>query len=134
MTDTPAPKPKRGVIMLVDDDRFLLDMYSTKFLHADFSVEACQSAKEALTILRAGVTPVAILFDIVMPESDGFNFLKTIQTEKLQRTSILIALTNQSNDSDQEEATKLGADKFVVKATMIPSEVVAMVEEELQKK
>lgn len=124
----------RGVIILIDDDRFLLDMYSTKFLHAGFTVQACQSVKEALTMLRGGVTPIAILFDIIMPELDGFNFLKTVQEENLGKGAVLIALTNQSNDSDQEQAMKLGADRFVVKATMIPSEVVAMVEEELKKK
>ena len=129
MTETP-----KKTIVLVDDDRFLLDMYSLKFLQAGFTVEPCQSVAEALTILRGGAKPVAILFDIVMPGEDGFTLLRTIHDEHLADDAALIALTNQSNDSDKAEAEKYGVTRYVVKASMIPSEVVEMAQEEIAKK
>ena len=44
------------------------------------------------------------------------------------------AVTNQSDDSEREKALQLGADRYIVKASMIPSEVVSAVAEELAKK
>ena len=121
-------------ILILDDDRFLLDMYSAKFLQAGFRVEACSKTEDALTLLRGGYDPIAILFDLVMPEKDGFEFLSAVGGEKLAPHAILIALTNQSNDADRIQAEKLGAAKYVIKATMIPSEVVNMTKEEISKK
>lgn len=120
--------------MLVDDDKFLLDMYSMKFSQAGFAVLPCFSAAEALDKLRTGVVPAAVLFDITMPGDDGFTLLQKIREEKLAESAKMIALTNQGADSDKKRAEELGAARYVIKATMIPSEVVAMVQEELGKK
>ncbi len=123
--------PDKQHVLILDDDRFLLDMYSAKFIQAGFEVSACQSTKEALDELRKGIKPKAILFDVVMPGEDGFAFLAAVTGEKLAPEAKLIALTNQSNDKDRAQAETLGATRYVVKASMIPSEVVNMVKEEL---
>jgi CheY-like chemotaxis protein len=118
-------------VMLVDDDKFLLDMYSLKFTQEGFTVISCFSVHEAIEALRGGAKADIVLFDITMPGQDGFEFLKGVRDEKLAGTARLIALTNQSNDTDRKHAEELGAQKYVVKASMIPSEVVSMVKEEL---
>ena len=46
----------------------------------------------------------------------------------------LIALTNQSSDVEKKHAEDLGATRYCIKATMIPSEVVKMVGDEIAKK
>ncbi len=122
MTDTKAQ------VLLVDDDKFLLDMYSMKFVQQGFGVQACLSAHDALDYLRGGHKPDVILFDLIMPECDGFTFLETLRTEKLAEKALKFALTNQSTDPEKEKIRELGGDKLIVKATMIPSEVVNMVE------
>lgn len=121
-------------VMLVDDDKFLLDMYSLKFSQAGYTVFPCFSTKEALEKLRGGAAPQVVLFDVTMPGEDGFVLLETIHTEKLAPNAKLIALTNQGSDSDKKRAEDLGINRYVIKATMIPSEVVNMVKEELGKK
>src|SRR3989344_3300026 len=70
-------------ILLVDDDKFLVDMYSMKFTGQGYSVQACLSANDAIKVLKDGFIPDAIVFDLVMPECDGYAFLKTLNTEKL---------------------------------------------------
>lgn len=120
-------------IMLVDDDKFLLGMYSTKFAASGFLAQACLSAKEALEALRGGFSPSAILFDITMPEMDGFTFLQALSSEKLAEHALKIALTNQSDDAEKAKATELGAALYVVKASVIPSEVVNIVTDALAK-
>lgn len=120
--------------MLVDDDKFLLDMYSLKFTQEGFIVIPCFSVREALDSLRGGAAPQVVLFDITMPGEDGFSFLEKLREEKLAPGAKLIALTNQSNDADRKRAEELGADRYVVKASMIPSEVVALVKNTLGQK
>ena len=118
-------------VLLLDDDKFLLDMYALKFSQEGFGVIPCFSVEEALQTMRAGEKPDAILFDIAMPGEDGFGFLSRLKQEKLEGSARLIALTNQSSEADQKHAEELGAHRYVVKASMIPSEVVEVVRKEL---
>ena len=124
----------KGKVLLLDDDKFLADMYSMKFTQEGYEVNACLSADDAIAALRKGFDPDAILFDLVMPGRDGFSFLQAVMSEKLGPRAVKIALTNQSDDSERQKATELGADRYIVKANMIPSEVVTAVGEEIGKK
>ncbi|MCR4325437.1 MAG: response regulator [Patescibacteria group bacterium] len=116
-------------VMLVDDDKFLLDMYTTKFTQRGYSVQACISADDALKFLREGLEPNAILFDLTMPERDGLSFLQEIKDSKLASNALKIALTNQSSEEEKAKVIALGTDSYIVKATMIPSEVVNTVDQ-----
>lgn len=115
-------------ILLLDDDKFLLDMYAMKFAQQGYNVQSSLSANDAIGILRRGFQADVILFDLIMPECDGFQFLELLHTEKLAEKSVKIALTNQSTDAEKKKAQDLGADHFIGKATMIPSEVVNTVD------
>lgn len=120
-------------ILLVDDDKFLLDMYTMKFVREGYTVHACMSADDALKTLRDGFVPAVILFDITMPGQDGFAFLQSLQTEHLAEHALKIALTNQSTDAEKAKAIELGAADYLVKATLIPSEVVNTIKTALEK-
>jgi DNA-binding response OmpR family regulator len=114
-------------ILLVDDDNFLLQMYGMKFTSEGFTVQAVTSVSHALDILRQGLTPDAIAFDITMPEHDGFFLLDAIKREGLAPTAKKIALTNQQSEEEKAKALDMGADEYLIKATLIPSEVVTFV-------
>lgn len=124
----------KGKVILLDDDKFLADMYGMKFTQSGYEVNACLSVPDAIAAIQKGFDPDAILFDILMPEQDGFAFLEVLKSGKLAERAVKIALTNQSDDSEREKAMQLGADRYLVKASMIPSEVVNAVAEELAKK
>lgn len=112
-------------IFLVDDDRFLLDMYTVKFQKNGLDVETATGSNAALARLREGYTPDIILLDIIMPTMDGLALLEIIRAEKMAEKSTIIMLTNQADD--EEKAEQLGIDGFIIKAMTIPSEVVAKV-------
>lgn len=112
-------------LYLVDDDRFLLDMYAVKFKAAGHDVTAFQNGEEAIQALRDKPAPDAMLLDIVMPNIDGFQILETIRKDKLAPTTKVIVLSNQGQEADIERAKALGAAGYIIKASAIPSEVYA---------
>ena len=116
-------------ILLVDDDEFLIDMYSLKFSQAGHTIRAAKSADEALEALKDdGYTPDAVVLDLVMPYMDGFELLAAITEKDLAPGAALIVLSNQSEKEDLEKAKSLGAAGHIVKANAIPSEVLTMIE------
>lgn len=118
-------KPK---VLIIDDDKFLINMYSIKFNKKEFEVSSAMSGEEAVNKLKGGFTPDIILLDIVMPVMDGFETLEAIRTNNLSPRSLIIMLTNQGQLTDIERAKSFGINGYIIKATTIPSEVVEEVE------
>ena len=123
----------KGIVLMVDDDKFLADMYAIKFTHEGYTVHAYLAVEDALKALRSGLEPQAVLFDLLMPGCDGLSFLASLRDEHLASKAVKIALTNQSSDAEQAQARALGADEFLIKAMLLPSEVVNLVAEEMRK-
>ena len=112
-------------IYLVDDDRFLLDMYALKFKVGGHEVTTFTKGEDLLIALREQPQPDAILLDVVMPNMSGFEVLEAIRKESLLKTGMVVMLSNQGADTDIDRAKELGAAGYIVKASAIPSEVVA---------
>lgn len=112
-------------IYLVDDDRFLLDMYAVKFRAQGHDVTAFPCGKDVIEALKTKPAPDALLLDIVMPEMDGFDVLEAVRKEGIAPTSKVIILSNQGQQSDIERAKSLGVAGYIIKASAIPSEVYA---------
>ena len=115
---------KNYTVLIVDDDKFLLDMYKKKFEHDGAKVDVAVGPQDALGKLRSGAKPDILVLDIIMPGMDGIELLETIRKEKLTPDSIVVMLTNESNRERIEKAKTLGIKGYIVKATSIPTEVV----------
>lgn len=120
-------------ILIIDDDRFLLDMYSLKFKQQGFNVDSSASGQEALAKLRSGLDPAVILLDIVMPGLDGIEFIDTIKKENLAAHAVIIVLSNQGEPTDIEKAKEHGAHEYIVKANSVPSDVLEKVSSVISK-
>ena len=115
---------KQYTVLIVDDDKFLLDMYRKKFEQSGFLVDVAVGSDETLTKLRGGATPNILILDVIMPDIDGIELLELIRKEGLTSNSIVIMLTNESSQEKIEKAKKLGIKGYIIKAANIPTEVV----------
>lgn len=121
-------------ILIIDDDKFLLDMYAVKFKGAGFDVNISSSGLDAFEKITQGLVPDVILLDIVMPEMSGIEVLGRLHKELSLNNAVIIVLSNQDQPDEVNEIKKLGVDGYVVKARTIPSEVLDEVEKALAKK
>lgn len=114
----------RKKIFIVDDDAFLLSIYSTKFEKRGFETKMAANGADAIEILRSGYKPDVLIADLIMPVMDGYSMYEKIKKENLAPGVLTVILTNQATASDINKAKELGVNSFIVKATTIPSEVV----------
>ncbi|HYC34612.1 MAG TPA: response regulator [Candidatus Paceibacterota bacterium] len=119
-----AVEKKKYKIVIVDDDKFLLSMYSMKFSKEGMEVTAIGDPKEALDKFREGLSPDILILDVVMPGMDGIELLQKIREEKLAQSAVVVVLTNQGQQSDIDRAKVFNIQGYIVKATTIPSEVL----------
>ena len=129
---TPVDAKKKRIILIVDDDSFLLDMYAIRFTQAGYDVQTAMNAAETIQKLRDGLVPDVCLFDVVMPTTDGFEMLEAINQEHLIPKVVKIYLSNLGQEQDIARGKSLGAASYIVKANSTPSEVVAHVQKVLE--
>jgi len=124
---------KKLSVLIVDDDKFLVDMYALKFTERGFTAESAGSGPVALAKLDAGLSPDIFLVDIVMPEMDGFELVQLLKQRQQDKKSAIIILSNLGQKEDVEKGIALGADGYIIKASATPSEVVDKVLEIINK-
>lgn len=114
-------------ILLVEDDPFLIDIYTTKLKEGGFSVEVATGGEEGLIKLRERSFDLLVL-DIVLPRIDGWKVLEEIKNQGLKDKNLkdlkIIVLSNLGQKEEVEKGLKLGATKYLIKAHYTPSEVV----------
>ena len=121
-------------IIIVDDDKFLIDMYSIKFSEHNFEVVAVSSGSETLQKIDSGWVPDICLVDIIMPGMDGFELVAELKKRPALEKTAVIILSNLGQQEDVNKGLKLGADGYIVKASATPSEVVTKVTEIVKNK
>ena len=117
-------------ILLVEDDPFLIDIYTTKFKEAGFEVSVAEDGEEALRKIQEE-KPDLLLLDIVLPCIDGWEILERIKNQNLKGFKIVV-LSNLGQKDDIERGMRLGVDKYLVKAHLTPSKVVEEIETTLE--
>ena len=115
-------------ILLVEDDPFLIDIYTTKFKKVGFSLEVATDGEEALRKLNEK-KPDLLILDIVLPQIDGWEILKKIQADEKLKMIPVIVLSSLGQKEEVEKGIKLGAIKYLIKAHYTPSEVVKVVKD-----
>jgi DNA-binding response OmpR family regulator len=120
-------------ILLVEDDPFLIDIYTTKLMDRGFSVEVAKDGEEAQRKLNEGKFDL-LLLDIVLPHIDGWEILEKIKNEKLKIKNNLkiIVLSNLGQKEEVEKGLRLGADKYLIKAHYTPTEVIEEIKKVLK--
>ena len=113
-------------ILIVEDDDFLLQMYSTKLELEGFKVLEAMNGLQGLKIAQKE-KPALILLDLNLPELSGFEVLEQLKREDDTKHIQVLVLTNYSQKEDIDRCLELGAADYLIKAHFVPSEVIAKI-------
>lgn len=102
-------------ILVVEDDKFLVNVYRIKLSKAGYEVQIAYDGQQALTMLEA-FQPDIILLDLILPIKDGFTFLKEArQMDKFKNIPVIIA-SNLGQNEDVSKGLSLGANDYLIKS------------------
>lgn len=120
-------------ILLIEDDSFLINMYSAKFEIEGYSIFVAEDGVEGLEKTQK-LNPDIILLDIVMPRMNGFEVLEKLKADGVTKNIPVVILSNINQMEDISKGLSLGAEDYFIKAHFVPSEIVKKVENILNKK
>lgn len=98
-------------ILVVDDEKRILSLLEAYLERQGFNVVTASNGKEALFIARHE-KPDLIILDVMMPEMDGYEFMRQHRKE---RETPIILLTAKVEEDDKVIGLELGADDYVTK-------------------
>ncbi|TET84326.1 MAG: response regulator transcription factor [Anaerolineales bacterium] len=111
-----------NTIMVVDDEKRLVSLVEAYLTQEGFRVVTASNGREALFLARQE-KPDLIILDILMPEMDGYEFMRLHRKE---RETPIILLTAKVEEDDKVIGLEIGADDYVTKPFR-PRELTARV-------
>ncbi|NOX38134.1 MAG: response regulator [Calditrichaeota bacterium] len=103
-----------ATILVVDDDRFILKMFTSILQAKGYQPVCATNGMEGLQMAKK-IHPDLIFLDIMMPRMDGFETLRKLrQIREFEDTPIII-VTAKADTNTFLKAIKLGANDFIAK-------------------
>ncbi|OGD57137.1 hypothetical protein A2V71_01740 [Candidatus Berkelbacteria bacterium RBG_13_40_8] len=124
--------PKGSRVIMVDDDKMLVDMYKERLELAGYNVVVSRNGEEGLAKVREE-KPDIVLLDIMMPKINGYEALASLKSDPQTKDIPVIMLSALMRDFNREKAVEAGADDYLIKSEAMPSDVITKIEQVLQK-
>jgi two-component system alkaline phosphatase synthesis response regulator PhoP len=118
-------------ILLVEDDPFLIDIYTSQFRKAGYNIQVAPNGESALLRIKEA-KPDLMLLDIVLPKIDGWEVLKKLRQEMKINDLKVIVFSNNIQKDDSERWAKLNVLKCIPKTKLTPSELLEEIEKILK--
>ncbi len=101
-------------VLVVDDERDLLDLLSFNLKRAGYQVRTAATGREAMAAIAARV-PDLIVLDVMLPEMPGTAVASQVRSNPETAHVPIIMLTAKSQEADEVVGLAAGADDYVTK-------------------
>ncbi|MEG4226056.1 response regulator transcription factor [Microcoleus sp. N9_B2] len=112
-------------LLLVDDEPGLREAVQAYLEDSDFAVEVASNARDGWELLQQ-YNPDLVISDIMMPQVDGYQFLKQVREDPRYKALPVVFLTAKGMTSDRIQGYQAGCDAYLSKP-FDPDELVAIV-------
>ena len=127
MADETKPK-----ILLIEDDLFMIDLLVKELNVFNYDIEIAKTGTEGVEKFRS-FKPDLILLDIILPDLNGLEALRQIRRDPDGYETKVLVLSNIDEMADIEEAKRLGAAGYMVKAKFSLTEIINKIRQILEK-
>jgi len=116
------------LILLVEDDEILQELYTDRFTAAGFRVVQAMDGMAALDQMAANADIRLVLLDIMLPRLSGYDVLAQIKRHPEWRHIPVIIVSALADIDDQARGLQLGAADYITKGEMLPGAVIEKIQ------
>lgn len=113
-------------LLLVDDEPGLREAVKDYLQESGFIVQVASNAREGWELMQHN-TPDLVISDIMMPQVDGYQFLKQLREDPRFQALPVVFLTAKGMTGDRIQGYQAGVDAYLPKP-FDPDELIAIVE------
>ncbi|KRH96666.1 response regulator [Cylindrospermopsis raciborskii CHAB3438] len=119
-------------LLLVDDEPGLREAVKEYLQESGFGVRVASNAREGWELIQQN-TPDLVISDIMMPQVDGYQFLKQLRDDPRLASLPVIFLTAKGMTGDRIQGYQAGVDAYLSKP-FDPDELIAIINNLLEKR
>ena len=119
-------------LLLVDDEPGLREAVKDYLTESGFCVQVASNAREGWELMQQ-TTPDLVISDIMMPQVDGYQFLKQLRDDARFAALPVIFLTAKGMTGDRIQGYQARCDAYLSKP-FDPDELVAIIENLLERR
>jgi CheY-like chemotaxis protein len=122
--------PSHPRVLLVEDHPDIADLYQLKLQLDGYRVAVAANGRAGLDLART-LKPDVVLLDVHVPQLDGLQMLAALRADDETRELPVIICSEDDNPRLVQEASRLHAAAYLVKARLLPSRLSQTVTEVL---
>lgn len=125
---------KKGKVIIVDDDSFILGLYAEKANQKGLEVRTSLGGEKFLQMIEdSDFVPDVVVMDLMMPDMSGKQVIEKVQQSGLLSTTKFIILTNVDDENTMKEMEQLKVFSYLVKSTLTPNDMIDKILEAIEK-
>ncbi len=109
-------------VLIIEDEEYIAQMYKIRFEQGGFDVVWTNNGTDGYEAAKKE-KPNLILLDLVMPGIDGYETLSKLKIDQLTRICPVYVLSNLGQQDEIDRAMQGGADGFLIKAQLTPTQL-----------
>jgi|SRR3989344_500296 len=113
-------------ILLIEDESLLSELLEKRLKESGYDVLVAEDGEIGLAKVFSE-SPDLVLLDILLPKRNGMEILRKMHESNLTDKIPVVIISNSGQPVELEEAQKLGAKDWLVKADFDPDEVIEKV-------
>jgi len=113
-------------VLIIEDDIALYNMYSTELSLKGYEVLNVSDGSKAFEEAKKE-KPDLVLLDVMLPQKNGLAILEELKSNEDTRDIRVVMLTNYGTDENISKAVELGAEDYIMKYNIVPSELSSKV-------
>ena len=111
------PQPR---VLMIEDHPDIADLYQLKLQLEGYRVAVAADGVSGLEMARS-LKPDVTLLDVHLPHLDGLKLLSALREDETTRDLLVVVFSEDDNPTLVEEAKRLSAAAYLVKANLLPS-------------
>lgn len=126
--------PQNSYIMVVEDDKLLLEAILDKLTKEGFEAKGFVHGTEAMKrLIDAGDRPSLIWLDYYLGDTNGLSFVKILKSNPSLRDTPVFVVSNSAGGDKLQHLLDSGIDKYFVKSNFSLKQIIDEIKIRLQK-
>jgi len=110
-------------LVWVEDDQFLSGIIASKLTNHGITLLHASTGDDGFAMIKKE-KPDIVLLDLLLPGISGFDVLQKVKEDAELKDIPVIVFSNLGEPKEIKKARDLGAKKFLVKAAIVPDQII----------
>ena len=126
----------KKTIFFIEDEKEILDLYTTQFETRGFEIESFKDGSEALARINSiskdkSAPPSVVILDLLLPDISGLAILGELKGKPIFDDTLVIVLTNYVSESLQESVRQMNNVMYLSKVDITPGALSDIIEQKV---